>query len=102
MQISLVLNKAFKKVKILNILRGEPNLCSTAFGRKDFRIISFQTRDANFQKTEFNKGILNLDSSLQVLQQLIQNQLLDYQFSTTARCKFSEDRIQRRYFQFSF
>ena len=47
-------------MKFLNIFRGEPNLCSAAFGRKDFRIISFQLHDANFQKTELIEGILNL------------------------------------------
>ena len=48
-------------MKFLNIFRGEPNLCSAAFGRKkDFRIVSFQLHHANFQKTEFMEGILNL------------------------------------------
>ena len=67
----------------MNILRGEPNLCSAASlfnyrlsGKKTFPIISFKLHDANFQRTEFIESILNLVSSLQVLQP-IQNRLLE-------------------------
>ena len=89
-------------MKILNILREEPNLCSAAFERKDFRIISFQIHDANFQKTEFNKGILTLACKFYHSQfkiDLWKKRVSDYQFSNTRR-KFSEDRIQRRHFEF--
>ena len=70
---------------------------------KGSRIVSFQVHGANFQKTAFIEGILNLTLVCKATANSKstfgrKKKLSDCQFST-ARCKFSEDRTHRTYFE---